>query len=142
MKPPPDMPEPEAPASADDQPSAGPVGPSWAEVLTDISEFSGPVLSTLGRAMLDAEFRDLLLSDPSRALLEYSVNEPEASYLKLITRDQLEQLREELMAELSQFLDLANAVQAEIVAEAESWRSLIDEVIPDDGDETGEDASP
>lgn len=49
-----------------------------------------PVSQIIGRAVVDAEFRELLFSNPSQALQGYSLTDDEVDALKNLKQEDLE----------------------------------------------------
>ena len=46
----------------------------------------------IGKAILDADFRDTLLADPEQALSSFALNDKEKNYLKQMDSETLDQL--------------------------------------------------
>ena len=54
------------------------------------------VKQIIGRAVTEPHYRELLFTDPGKALEGYELTEPEASALNLITREKFDAVADEL----------------------------------------------
>ena len=59
------------------------------------------VKQVIGRAVLDAEFREMLFTDPDSALQEYELDEEELAGLKKLEREKFDTLADSLEERVS-----------------------------------------
>ncbi len=59
------------------------------------------VQKIIGRAMTEAEFRDLLFNDPAKALADYELTEDESNALKELERKNFDTVAQELEQRIS-----------------------------------------